>query len=407
MQRLGLLAVGVFLILIALVLAVRTPAIRPVQVAQVTTTSPVPPTTQSRPVSTVTPTATRTLRATSTAAGTPMPTETLLPNAIPGPEISWYQYALYSSDNQWRVGLEMTQPISVTAVSDPQLEFHDDPPLALGAYPSFVSWFPDNSGFVIYDADRGCERCGWDRLISYQINSQGGFLRHFTFAPPAGPNSAFWNDISWSPDGTHLAAIVNNQEIYLLDRRARVMNKIRPHLAKDEIVNQVTWTHSGLVYRIENRSDPSHVSTEIRLAWLTDRTWSDRTLMHSYDSPAILSASPLHPELLIAHGADTGQGYYGEVAIFDMRTGKYTQSICTWISSPPLDSAVSTDNEFVALRCHDKHLAFFDWKTLLLSDNNVQVDAILKWRQDLGAFLVMQIPDWKSDRTWIAAIKPQ
>ncbi|MGB8644938.1 MAG: hypothetical protein WCF84_06855, partial [Anaerolineae bacterium] len=166
-----------------------------------------------------------------------------------------------------------------------------------------------------------CPRCEYDRLIIHHIDSARGFLDHTIFDPRLEPNTAFSAVVlSWSPDGSRFAVLVGDQDIYIINRSAQVLQKISLSLKQDHQLDDLIWTSFGLVYLVDDFSAPLHpVNTEIYLLSLDDPR-HPALVLSSYNDPYILSANPRAPQLLIESSVPVDQGYWAELEIFNLQT---------------------------------------------------------------------------------------
>ncbi|MGB8647140.1 MAG: hypothetical protein WCF84_18025 [Anaerolineae bacterium] len=406
MKRLAVLALGLILILAAFLLASNSSsydnAPRP-QVAQVMATSLHETPTLAvfpslTPIDTVTP-----LPPTRTPSPAPSPTSTLLPNAIRMPDDFGWLDRSRSLDLHWEAWLGSSQPVTVTSIISNQIILKEKLPVALGEYPGPVYWFPDNTGLVVYDGDHGCEKCDWDRLLIYRINQQGWFLERSAFEPLARRNEAFWEGISWSPDGSRFAVVVGFHEIYLLNRQAWVLQKITPKLTEHELIDQVAWTDMGIVYLVRTFDTDPPQPSEMRLTAPYDRNQPDKVLRSGSDYPAILAVAPDQHRLLIAHDWDhSSSGLTGELGIFNLETRRFERTFCLY-RDYPYDLTVAGSRFFVAFQCGDSNLSILNWDTGQVTAKQIHVDEIIGWRQDLEAFTVLQR---RSDGDWLALVRP-
>jgi hypothetical protein len=350
---------------------------------------------------------------TPTLTPAPTSTSTLPSNATPIPPDYWDWHTERSPDNQWQVHLGYQQPISVTSISDQTLVIDDKLPL-LGEYNAFESWVPDNSGFVMFDSNFGCEKCPLDRLIVYHIDAELKTLDRYIFDPALPTNYAFWQPITWSPDGTQLAVIVNEKEIFILNRQAKVVREIKPNLGKEEILDQVLWAKFGLAYT--TRILTGNQSEQIRLLNLDDVSSAEVILTEGSDGPQILAADPFSPRLMVAHSTrpfNSTLGYLEEIAILNVETHQYEDSVYIygkWIQYPYYDFASSADQQLVALQLgHDEgNLFIFGWKKrqLTSTDINGTSEKIIGWRQDLQTFIVLRNQQSTSKTEWLESVNP-
>ncbi len=345
----------------------------------------------------------------------PTPTISLPPNATPIPSEwrFWDTYPMSSPDGKWQVHLGDKQPISVTAVADSSLVILDQAPI--GEYSSFESWFPDNSGFIVLDADHGCEKCPWDRLNMYHIDAENKMLSRYTFEPASTPpQTAFWSEVSWSPDGSQLAVIVNQQEIVLLDKYAKVQHEIKPKLRGNQQLDQIFWANFGLVYTVRNvTSDNSPQSSEIRQVDLTNLAQQEQVLTQGADDPFIMDSDPFSHRLMVKHDVrppDARLGWMAEVAIFNTDTRQYEESIYvygSWTQYPYFNYAVSDNHQLVALQLgnDEDNFFIFDWKTGEMTKKAITVDDILRWRQDLQSFIVVRSGSPTKTQEWLESVR--
>jgi len=163
-------------------------------------------------------------------------------------------------DYPFAVTVTSTKTKTILRDSAPQIIPYTSGPMR-NAYVN--TWFPDSSGFVLYDADTGCEKCSFDRLIIYRLDISQRKMQRYVLEPMVERNTAFWTDVSISPDGSQFAVVVNDREIYIVNRKAEVIRKIMPEPGQGDRLDWVDWTQYGLLYEIS--SDQIGMTTQVIL----------------------------------------------------------------------------------------------------------------------------------------------
>ena len=177
----------------------------------------------------------------TTSSTLALPKRTPLPQTNIALDLNTY----HSPNGKWDVYLPNRATAVVITSTATNSSFQDD--FELGEYHHITSWFPDNSGFVLFDAEKGCQKCPWDKLIIYHINEESANSSHYEFEPLTERNKAFWHPIAWSQDGLKFAVIVGGdiggEKIYVLDQQATVLNQLSPQLEEKEIIDpyRLVW----------------------------------------------------------------------------------------------------------------------------------------------------------------------
>lgn len=383
----------------------------------------------SRPVSSILPTilptfsATKTILITDTitpvATATPRmsitPTSKISnfespPNATPfKPDWKKDHDTYHSSDFHWQIYLTENQPISITSLLDGKI-LKDS---VLGPYLGWGGWFPDNNGFIVFDADNGCERCPYDRINFFHIDTQSGILKRYVFEPLAERNKAFNFGIAWSPDGSQMAVIVGLKSIYIMDTKGTVIDIIKPTFRTDNTgIDQVEWTNQGLLFLARyyrTYYPPRPQSMYLYSIDLDHPESTQELLLSSLDYPYIVSASPFSPMLLLKQDDKTTcELGCGEFVTFNIQTKIVENVIIKHGGQYPYFSIEnSKDRSVVAIQTNSDgdNLFFFYWKQQSLVPQHIRVDKIVEWRQDLQAFIVLR-SDTASGKQWLETIKP-
>ena len=247
-----------------------------------------------------------------------------------------------SPNNKWKISFKNDDfpisvaslyPFTVSSLTD-QKTYYENGANTNSKYFVVVSWFPDNSGFIIMDADNEeCEKgCPYDRLIVYQIDPKSDKLQHYVFEPLKERNRSFWSDISWSPDGLRFAVTVDSKEIDILDRKAHPLQQITPDLKNDsEQVVGVQWTTYGLLYMNTDRNQLAQNHAYARILYQMDPAHPNippTTLFISEDSPDLVSYDPFSERILVHRVTDvSSNGYKVEATIFNVQTRQFEKSI--------------------------------------------------------------------------------
>jgi len=322
-----------------------------------------------------------------------------------------------SPDRKWEVNIEYPLAVSVTSsLTDKVLR---DPapqtvPYTPGPIPRFTyleKWFPDSTGFILYDEDVGCEKCPFDRLIIYLLDTDQGKLQHYVLEPLLERNTAFNTDVSFSPDGSQFAVTVNDREIYIVNRKAEVIQKISLDIVKEDFFMNVDWTRYGLLYGIEtphigDGSDPYDLF--LRKIDMTDPTRSDTLLLKTTGyGLGVLSVDPFSPRLVLYDSlAASPPNIWSELIIFNMQSQQLEDVLCTNSNEVPSCDLVNASGQHIfAMKMGDQteNLYIFDWATRKLTNKKYHIEKILEWRQDLQSFIVQQgnFPD-----EWLESIQP-
>ncbi len=335
------------------------------------------------------------------------PAPPTLPRVTPVPEGHWDLWLDHSTNGEWEVYLSPLVTTAVITSTTSGISFKDD--LQVGAYNTVASWFPDNSAFIVFDANLGCEKCSFDRLTVYLINKESKSVSHFQFEPVTEWTErygAFWHRIAWSLDGQQFAVIVGGRTIYILDRNANVQRELMPSLGQDDIIDHVIWTRSGLAYTVRTLHPDPQV-TEIRIINLAEQSPAETVLRREGDYPYFLSADPLDDYLLIRHGP-LGPPV-DEIGMFSLKTHQFVQTIYPIEGSYPYFTSLEGDNGKILgllLLNKGKDLYVFDWKTQTLSDTQVTADKLLGWRDDVKAFITLRSNGPEGKDSWIELVSP-
>jgi hypothetical protein len=265
-----------------------------------------------------------------------------------------------------------------------------------GSYYDLVSWFPDSKGFVLYTADHGCEKCPFDRLVVYQIDKQNKKLKSFTLEPLSARNESFWQDISWSPDGSEFAVIVNLREVDILDRDARVVRKLQINLDEDQGIRQGVWTKYGFLYIYDTYT--ANVTFE-QLGIIDVNTQKQTTLMNDAvgEYKSIISVDPYTPRIIIV----IDQGINQNVDIYNLETKKVEQTLYPIYGCPSLVEA--DPSPYVGILTCDNKFRLFYWKTRSITDTNLKNINQIEWGPDLGEFI---LTGGNGNDQWVESVKP-
>jgi hypothetical protein len=304
---------------------------------------------------------------------------------VPDDYWSTREYVDLSPNGTMEVNLG--QPLSITDKAGKTL-FQDAS--ILGPYNIFESWFPDNSGFVIYDADQGCEKCSFDRLIVYQINKQKNRLDRFVFEPLTARNTAFRQRISWSPDNSQFAVIVNYKEVDILDRDVRVVQRLQIDLDKYQIIEQGVWTKYGFLYIYAATVEQLglvDVGTQKQTVLINDATGGQK---------GIISVDPYTPRIIIFINND--------IDVFNLETKEVEQTLYTINVYGCFSIKASDPSPYIAILMCDNQLHIFDWRSQSMQAISIlNIEGILEWRPDLGEFV---LEGNKGNHFWLEYIKP-
>jgi len=270
----------------------------------------------------------------------------------------------------------------------------------LGEYVSPVDWAPDSSAFVAYGADNICEKCPYDRVIIYEIQGKDSiasysiFEPHYTYAESMFATS--WAPLSWSPDASQLAISINLQEIVILDKHARVIQRVMPSLTNSERVVDLWWAQNGLIYIIDDgaggyrlqKSDPAN-------------PLKPYTLLNRDGSMDIIGLRQNPTRLLISY--HRWKDDVSELLLMNAETGNLERTIslkgtlCRSSDSPnSLSTAIET--------CDAKaNLWLFDWNRSELVDQG-EVQTLIGWHTDVQGFVVVK--GTSPESLWIEVVKP-
>ncbi|MCB9005755.1 MAG: hypothetical protein H6664_15375 [Ardenticatenaceae bacterium] len=311
-----------------------------------------------------------------------------------------------SPNGEWDAYLSPLITTAVITSTSSRISFEDN--FEVGSYNSIVSWFPDNSGFIVFDANQGCSHCSYDRLTIYHIIAPTNEFSHFEFHPLLEPNTALpYQPISWSFDGLQFAIIVgefNSEQIYILDRYANVIRVIEPQLSDEETIDQVIWAEESLIYSVRNLSGIAQ-STEVRMINLNKQVTTEAILRRESDHPRILSVSPGSDYLLISTLRISVEPSLGEIGVFDIKNRRFVNTIYQFYGDeyPYFDYLESDNRQIVGLQLYNKGdtLFVYDWNTQELVDTKVTIDALLGWRDDQNSFIVLRSNKLNNPIQWI------
>jgi len=303
-----------------------------------------------------------------------------------------------------------SEDVPVAVVSLTNLKIYQSPSLpALGDYTNFASWFPDNSGFVIMDADKGCEKCSFDRLRVYQINSKNNFLQQNIFEPLKERNDSFWSNISWSPDGSSFAVVVNQQEIDILNRQAQVVEKFLPDLKTNSSwIDSANWTPYGLIYKTRyDNPYPQPQLTELFLLDSAHAELKETRLLTSNAYPEFISYDPFSPRVIIMQ--DQNPEIFDnklDFVIFNLETRKLEKVIYTIMGGPNTNYKISSDSTMVGMmgNVEENNFYIYDWKSQTFFDLHMHIKDILAWDPIAQAFIVLKKD--AAGHEWTEAVQP-
>jgi hypothetical protein len=336
-------------------------------------------------------------------------------NATPIPDGYWEFSRNLSPDRMWDVKIDYPFAVTVTSTktktilrdSAPQIIPYTSGPMR-NAYVN--TWFPDSSGFVLYDADTGCEKCSFDRLIIYRLDISQRKMQRYVLEPMVERNTAFWTDVSISPDGSQFAVVVNDREIYIVNRKAEVIRKIMPEPGQGDRLDWVDWTQYGLLYEISSdqigNDNPGNF--DLRMIDMTNQTRPDVLLLHTIGwGLYVESVDPFSPRLVLydylpAEVPDV----WSEDIIFNIQSRQFEDILCTNREEVPACDIVNAgDQHLFTMRMGEQgeNLYVFNWLTRQLIDKKYHIEKIIEWRQDLQSFIVQQ-GEYPDD--WLESIKP-
>jgi hypothetical protein len=361
----------------------------------------------SAQISTASPSPTAFFPATSTARLFSLtPTEFVIPpGGTPIPTDYWQRLINVSPDGNWKVNIG--QSIAVTSISG-NITMLDEKP-DLEPYYEFQTWFPDSSGFILFDAPTGCEKCSFDRLVIYQMDQGQQKLRHYILAPGGEKNSIFYTDVSMSPEGSRLAVITNDRQIDIINRKAEVVQVFHPVLDKNEVIVEVDWTNFGLLFTAaQGSSNLSDIRVEIRKIDVTNADYPDTTVYRSIGSTvAIESINPSSPLIILRITLFVSPpSVWSKHVIYNISTQNLGDSLCEDNQQVPECEIInSADQQYFAIKSGDQgdNLFIYNWSTLELAKKNIHIDRIIKWEQSLHSFIVEVGND---PNYWLEAITP-
>lgn len=325
------------------------------------------------------------------------------------PEAFFDLWIEHSPNGEWDAYLS---PLITTVVITSTISgtsFKDN--FQVGPYNGIVSWFPDNSGFIVLDANQGCQKCPFDRLTTYHIDAQAEAFLHFEFEPLLEPNTALsYQHISWSRDGSQFAIIVgefNQEQIYILDRYANVIRIVEPQLSEHQTIDQVTWFKDSLIYTVRDLGK-SPQPTEIRMINLDEQAAVESILRHEPDDPYIISASSESDYLLISTKRLSESSFFGEIGVFDLKTLQFVKIIYQYSgeNKPYFNYVEANNRPIIGFQLYNRGdaLFVFDWNTQELFNTQVPIDALLGWQEDQNSFIVVRSDRVNKHSQWIELI---
>ncbi len=330
----------------------------------------------------------------------------LPPNITPIPEEYWSSLENFSPDGIWKVSLDYPFAVSVTSLQTKKI-LQDLAPQTIPFTPGIIprsyyleSWFPDSTGFIVYDVDSGYEKSAYDRLIIYQIETSQNKLQRYIFEPLEERNTAISGSVSYSPDSSLFAVIVNSQEIFILNRKAEVIQKFKPKLNNNSIITNIDWTKYGLLYEVRRTQSNDKVfqESELRIINIDEQNQSDDLLL-SISGFDIVSVDPYSTRLVIYTSTKR------EIIIFNFQTLQFEEVLCKNIEYGYC-KVVNTNNQRIFAIRNGKdgdNLYIFDWETRQLINKKYHIEEIIDWREDKQSFIVLQ---GEYPNTWFEFIEP-
>lgn len=306
-----------------------------------------------------------------------------------------------SPDGKWLArNINDLHAVEFVSTSNPSQTLLTPAGAKLGEYVPPAAWAPDSSAFIAYGADNGCEKCPFDRVIIYGVQGKGSIADYYVFEPHySSVENAFatsWSPLSWSPDASQFAISLNLREILILDKHARVIQRVMPSLTNSERVVDLWWAQNGLLYVIDNGAGGS----KLQRLDLADPIKSD-TLLSQDGSMRIIGLRQDPTRLLISY--HQWKDNVSDLQLMNAETGKLERTIplkgtlCRSSDSPNSPStAIET--------CDGKtNLWLFDWNRSELVDQG-EVQTLIGWHTDIQGFVIVK--GTAPESLWIEVVKP-
>lgn len=290
--------------------------------------------------------------------------------------------------------------VEFVSTSNPSQTLQIPASAKLGEYVVPADWAPDSSAFIAYGADHGCEKCPYDRVIIYEIQDKDAiasysiFEPHYTYAESMFATS--WAPLSWSPDATQLAISINLQEILILDKHARLIQRVMPSLTTSERIVDLWWAQNGLFYIIDDGAG-GYSLQKIDLA----DPLKPETLLSRDGSMDIIGLRQNPTRLLISY--HRWRDDVSDLLLMNSKTGDLEQSIS--LNGMICGSSDSRNSPSTAIEtCNGKdHLWLFDWNRSELVDQG-EVQTLIGWHTDVQGFVVVK--GTSPESLWIEVVKP-
>lgn len=361
---------------------------------------------------------------------TPMPTitPTITPTFVYPPDATLivnndYENLEISPDRKWKLTHTNGNyhPITLVSLVDNRTiqETFSEP---VKASDWLVKWFPDNLGFITEDnPGDDCGECVSRRINVYSINTTKNTLDHFSLVLPEG---SFFMDmeVSVSPDGTKFAIGVNEKEIYILDRHANLVYKIKPALSKSTKIfgDGNLWSKYGLFF-ITRDDSTKFWDVKVIMVDTSSPDYKEKTLLTGYGYFRIISFDPFSPRLIIETPLYPEQVSSNSVSpqyddhplleeswrIFNLQTQKFEKTVL--IANQFTDSLENNDSSVVIIGTYTytnnlSRLLYFYWKTQKLVELKKDVGLPVYWDADLQAFIIHHEDEARHE--WLEAVKP-
>jgi hypothetical protein len=313
----------------------------------------------------------------------------------------WDLLNLLSPDGQWVVRdpiLLGNPPIMrIVSTSAPTVTLYGNPDGEVGVNsgPLVLSWSPDSSAVVVAGASEPAP-CGYDRVIIYQITSQGDVI-HNIYHLPDGEYGCI--EVAWSPDSSQLALYYAREKVIILDRQGQFFRRLNiPDLM------QIFWAEQGIF--VEARQQQENMThTELRLY---DLAFSSQyqVLLERDEWYKVMGFNAEITQVLVASLPEppTDQVPTYQLVVYDLTTGA-SQVVATMQGSIEFDRISQAPPTQIAFELDPQNeetsrLMIFDWGNGEVADYG-ECESLIGWRSNINGVLVIQR---NMDNYWIEVV---
>ena len=301
-----------------------------------------------------------------------------------------FQLEKHSPDGKWVVRMDESLNILVFSTLTNTVTYSislEDIPYTPGKCNRnifFDSWFPDSNGFIVYDADSGCES-RYDRLLVINLNHAKKELDYYVFEPEQERNLAFWPYLSYSPDGSQFAVATSGKEIDIVDLKGKIIQVYTPKKTESCRPIEVKWTRLGLLYVcLSDYDENQNAKSELRIINMTS-TFQQETLLLSRNNSAIhvYSVDPKSPRIMLNYIYPNYDSIpWCGLVIFNVETKDFEDQICTDFAPYRDFSIVEAANQpYFGLYFFEngENFYIYDWSKNILINKNIQLADIIEW----------------------------